>query len=890
MAGSIPIPTTRAPGILAQQRLVQQLQADQLALFQVQNQISTGRRINLPSDDAPAALRAITLQRLIERKEQLDTNISTGRSFLESTDATLNSVSDSLIKIRGEALGVAGTDVTQSERDSVATLLRQDIQGILQSANTNFRGRYLFAGAQTSSLPFERIDDFVAYQGDGGELQNYSDIDVLFSSNSAGSQVFGGFSSQVVGSTDLNPQLTANTPLSSLREGRGITPNGSIAVSDGTNISVVDLSSASTIGDVVRLIEASPPDGRKVSASFNATGLSVQIDSEGGGNLTISEFVGGRTASELGILEVTGVGVAPIVGGDLNPVLRQTTRLDDLLGAKASARLISPGDNNDILLEASVNGALLNGASIQLVDDDLLLASAGVGAGSEFADFDTNARASSASLRLNGAGDDLIVTANTPGSAFNDVKIFINGQAGLGNSALANYDSINKRLTITIDDAGATTAQEVVNAIDGTGQFTATHDNSVEGAFDGAALLDPTNIANVVGDTGKSGGDANTLYVHVQKNATTANQVVTAINTEGTFTAQADPLDTTLLAQQGTGLVTTGTATIATGGSGESLDLTSGLRVVNGGNTFDINFTGAETVAELLNELNAEEYGLRAELNETRTGINISTRWSGTDFQIGENGGTTATQLGVRSYTEDTKLSGLNYGVGVPAKDGDDFTIISQDTGGLDVALTFDVSSASSVGDVIDLINTHPANNTAGVALRAQLTATGNGIELVDENPTGAGTLTVTSEFGSEAAEYLGLTDETGDRVSTTGTLTGDDQLFLEADSVFNTLVRLERALTTGDIQGIGRALDKLDDDIDQVASARANAGARVQGLNVTQINLEDEEVQLRAALSEQIDVDLVDAISRLTARQTSLQASLQTTANLLQLSLLNFL
>ena len=48
--------------------------------------------------------------------------------------------------------------------------------------------------------------------------------------------------------------------------------------------------------------------------------------------------------------------------------------------------------------------------------------------------------------------------------------------------------------------------------------------------------------------------------------------------------------------------------------------------------------------------------------------------------------------------------------------------------------------------------------------------------------------------------------------------------------------------------------------------------------------------MQLRGALSEEIEVDLIEAISNLTARQVSLEASLKTTANILQMSLLNFL
>ena len=53
---------------------------------------------------------------------------------------------------------------------------------------------------------------------------------------------------------------------------------------------------------------------------------------------------------------------------------------------------------------------------------------------------------------------------------------------------------------------------------------------------------------------------------------------------------------------------------------------------------------------------------------------------------------------------------------------------------------------------------------------------------------------------------------------------------------------------------------------------------------------LEDENVQLRSALSQDIDVDLVDAISQLTGRQYAFEASLRTAASLLQLSLLNFI
>ena len=102
------------------------------------------------------------------------------------------------------------------------------------------------------------------------------------------------------------------------------------------------------------------------------------------------------------------------------------------------------------------------------------------------------------------------------------------------------------------------------------------------------------------------------------------------------------------------------------GGSGSNLDITSGIQVVNGGETFTIETASAETVQDLLNVLNGSGAGLSASLNDSATGLDIRSRVSGAAFQIGENGGSTASQLGVRTYTGETRLDELNEGVGVP--------------------------------------------------------------------------------------------------------------------------------------------------------------------------------------------------------------------------------
>ncbi|MDR0870927.1 MAG: hypothetical protein LBN39_09060 [Planctomycetaceae bacterium] len=99
------------------------------------------------------------------------------------------------------------------------------------------------------------------------------------------------------------------------------------------------------------------------------------------------------------------------------------------------------------------------------------------------------------------------------------------------------------------------------------------------------------------------------------------------------------------------------------------LDLT-GIQVVNGGQTFDIPFENCQTVGDILAELNHPQYGLIAAVNESKTGIDVRSRISGADFCIGELGGQTATQLGIRTTDLTTKLSELDYNRGVNDYDG----------------------------------------------------------------------------------------------------------------------------------------------------------------------------------------------------------------------------
>ena len=887
MTGIIPVPSTRVSDQLIHQRLLSELQFNQLELLRYQNQISTGRRITVPSHDATASIRSISLQRLIERKSQAASSLNTGRSFIFATENELSSTGELLSSIRGEALTALNSTTSNDQLRGIAEEVQRAIESLVNIGNHKFRDRFLFAGPQARVRPFEYDGAFVSYHGTEGALRSYIDIDSLAQTNSTGDEVFGAVSAPVQGTVDLNPSLTLNTKLDDLNAGFGMT-RGIVLVSDATTSSTVDFQSAETIQDVVHLLESNPPDGRAITARITNNALVIDLDDSGSGNLTITEVGGGTTAAELGILETIGTGTGPLTGEDLNPRLTLTTSLDEILGTRANGLILSTGNNND-----------------------------------------------------------LVVRSHQPGTEFNDVSIgFIDsGTVTQGNEVVAYDDSdpLNKKLIIDVD-AGKTTANDIIAAV-------------------------------------------------------AADATVSAL-----FEVDLDGKDTGLPTDAGKGAVELGSETVTANGSGVQLDQASGIQIVNRNRMFVVDFQGAETVEDLLNALSGSDAGVLAQINADGTGINVRSRISGTNFHIGENGGHTATQLGIRSHTQNTSLGELDFGRGVTTVDGTDFIIRRND--GVD--LEIDVSSAATVGDVLELINSHPDNQDPLTTIVARLATFGNGIELVDDDPVGAESLVVLRSSTSQAAIQLGLIPpgldqttaaelrpanpavatvsftapnnvnngfiitasqagqslngmevvitgglsgnvaavnfdagsqqliiqvdtsqttanvvvaeivnegtfqavldngndptnngtgliaETGLLATTTGgtaeILTGTDTHTLEVRGVFNTLIRLQDALLAQNTVEIERAIQLLDEDLDRLAFSRAELGARQQALDVMQPRLEDEEVELRRVLSDEIDVDLVEAISNLTARQAAFEATLRVIAQTFQLSLLDFL
>ena len=266
------------------------------------------------------------------------------------------------------------------------------------------------------------------------------------------------------------------------------------------------------------------------------------------------------------------------------------------------------------------------------------------------------------------------------------------------------------------------------------------------------------------------------------------------------------------------------------------------------------------------------------EINAAGTGLRLLNPTQGTELRVSENGGTTAADLGLRSFGPDTPLAELNAGRGVRRVDGDDIQL----TDSAGVAANVDLSGAVTVQDVIDTINT--AATAAGARVTASFATVGNGIRLTD----GAGGLTplmLAAQNYSNAAADLGLTQP-----AVAGVIQGTDVNPVAAQGIFANVQQLRQAMTAGDQAAMTRLTENLQADYDRVVRIHGTTGAAIQEIETRQDRLSEQNLATQKVLSELEDTDFNEAISRFQLLQTSLQASLQTTGKILDLSLMDFL
>ena len=110
-------------------------------LSALEEQYSTGKKIQKPSEDPIVAVRAMKLRtNLAELNQYYEKNIPDAKSWMEVTESALTTVDDILSQMNSYCVQGSNDTLTKSDRNSIASNLQELKDQIYQEGNSNYAG------------------------------------------------------------------------------------------------------------------------------------------------------------------------------------------------------------------------------------------------------------------------------------------------------------------------------------------------------------------------------------------------------------------------------------------------------------------------------------------------------------------------------------------------------------------------------------------------------------------------------------------------------------------------------------------------------------------------------------------------------------------------------
>lgn len=123
----------------------------------LQENLSSGLRINRPSDDPIGFEKARRLERFGKEIDQYDRSVDTARNWNQVTQASLDQLSGLFTEAYETAVQAANDTYSDEERTTLAERLRGIKTTVIDELNTKVGDEFIFAGNNTLQKPF--IDD-----------------------------------------------------------------------------------------------------------------------------------------------------------------------------------------------------------------------------------------------------------------------------------------------------------------------------------------------------------------------------------------------------------------------------------------------------------------------------------------------------------------------------------------------------------------------------------------------------------------------------------------------------------------------------------------------------------------------------------------------------------
>jgi len=171
---------------------INRLQGINSNLVDTQQQISTGKKVNKPSDDPVAAARILKLDQELRQVDSYKRNANLANNRLQQEENALSSTVDIIQRVRELTVQAGSGSLSANDRQSIAAELKERLGQLANIANTqDASGEYIFSGfqGQTPAFAKDGFGDW-KYQGDEGQRVLEIDEGVTVPISDTGKEIF----------------------------------------------------------------------------------------------------------------------------------------------------------------------------------------------------------------------------------------------------------------------------------------------------------------------------------------------------------------------------------------------------------------------------------------------------------------------------------------------------------------------------------------------------------------------------------------------------------------------------------------------------------------------------------------------------------------------------
>lgn len=134
--------------------------ADQRRLKTHMN-VSSGKRLNLPSDSPVDVVNALRYRQGISETQQYVNNVQDARDWLNATDSAIDKATQMIHRVRELAVTGASNTLPPEAFNALSEEIRQIREEMIQVGNISHGDRYIFSGFQTRTPAYDSNGNYL---------------------------------------------------------------------------------------------------------------------------------------------------------------------------------------------------------------------------------------------------------------------------------------------------------------------------------------------------------------------------------------------------------------------------------------------------------------------------------------------------------------------------------------------------------------------------------------------------------------------------------------------------------------------------------------------------------------------------------------------------------